>query len=259
VIRRRSSSVPAVLVAALVATVSVAGAQQPPAGRGGRAGGPPAPPATPRAGAPVDLTGTWVSTVTEDWRWRMVTPPKGYAASIPLNPAGRKATDSWDPATDGSCRAYGAAALMRVPGRFRVSWENDSTLKVESDAGQQTRVFYFDAARQPGPPSLQGHSVASWERPVGRGGAPVPVTWAPLKVVTRNLTGGWLRKNGVPYSADATVTEYFLFHSDPGAGDRLTVTTIVDDPMYLLQPFITSSDFKKEADNSKWNPVPCKG
>jgi hypothetical protein len=249
------------ILAALFAATAIAGvaAQQPPAGRGGRAGGPPAPPATPRAGAPVDLTGTWVSTVTEDWRWRMVTPPKGDAASIPLNPAGRKIVDSWDPATDGSCRAYGAAALMRMPGRIRISWENETTLKVETDAGQQTRLFYFDASQKAGAPSLQGHSVASWERAVGRGGAPVPVSWAPLKVVTRNLTAGWLRKNGVPYSADAVVTEYFLFHNDPDAGERLTVTTIVEDPAYLLQPFITSSDFKKEPDNSKWNPVPCKG
>jgi hypothetical protein len=106
---------------------------------------------------------------------------------------------------------------------------------------------------------LQGHSIASWERPPAGRGAPVAVTWAPLKVVTRNLTGGWLRRNGVPYSANAAVTEYYLFHRNPDAVDRLTITTIVDDPTYLQEPFITSSDFKKEADGSKWSPVPCKG
>ena len=212
---------------------------------------------TPRASAPVDLTGTWVAVITEDWRWRMVTPPKGDIASVPLNPEGRKLAESWDPATDGSCRAYGAAAVMRMPGRVRISWENDTTLKVETDAGQQTRLFHFDGSRRPGAPSLQGHSVANWERPQGRGGA-APVTWAPLKVVTRNLSAGWLRKNGVPYSANAVVTEYYLFHADPGAGERLTITTIVDDPTYLMQPFITSSDFRKEPDGSKWNPVACR-
>jgi hypothetical protein len=223
----------------------------------GRAGGPPAAPPTPKASAAVDLTGTWVAVVTEDWRWRMVTPPKGDISSVPLNPEGRKIAESWDPATEGSCRAYGAAAVMRMPGRVRISWENDTTLKIETDAGQQTRLFYFDASRRAGPPSLQGHSIASWERPQGRGGPP-PVSWAPLKVVTRNLTPGWLRKNGVPYSANATVTEYYLFHADPGAGERLTITTIVDDPTYLMQPFITSSDFKREPDSSKWNPMACK-
>ena len=73
------------------------------------------PPPSARAGAPVDLTGTWVSVVTEDWRWRMVTPPKGDLTSVPLNPTGRKIAESWDPVTDGSCRAYGAAAVMRMP------------------------------------------------------------------------------------------------------------------------------------------------
>ena len=235
-------------------------AQQAPAGqgRGGRAGGPPQAPPTPRAAAPVDLTGTWVSIVTEDWRWRMVTPAKGDVSSVPVNAEGRKIAESWDPATDGSCRAYGAAAIMRMPGRLRISWENDTTLKVETDAGQQTRILSFDAARAAGAPSLQGHSVASWERPPAGRGGPAPLAWAPLKVVTRNLTGGWLRKNGVPFSANATVAEYFLRHSEGEAGEWLTVTTIVEDPTYLAQPFITSSGFRKEPDNSKWNPVPCK-
>jgi hypothetical protein len=224
----------------------------------GRAGGPQQAPATPRAGAPVDLTGTWVSIVTEDWRWRMVTPPKGDVSSVPLNAEGRKVAESWDPATAGSCRAYGAAAIMRMPGRIRISWENDTTLKVETDAGQQTRILSFDGSRPMGAPSLQGHSVASWERPpAGRGGVPVKVAWAPLKVVTRNLTAGWLRKNGVPYSANATVTEYFLRHSEGEAGEWLTVTTIVDDPTYLAQPFLTSSSFRRESDDSKWSPIPC--
>ncbi|HXH83415.1 MAG TPA: hypothetical protein VNN07_10850, partial [Candidatus Tectomicrobia bacterium] len=139
---------------------------QPPA----PAGQPPA--ASPRASAPIDLTGYWVSIVNEDWRWRMVTPPKGDVASVPLNAEGRKVAESWDPATDGSCLAYGAAGLLRMPTRLRISWENDSTLTIETDAGQQTRRLYFDPSVPPGRPSLQGHSVAVWERPAagGRGG-----------------------------------------------------------------------------------------
>jgi hypothetical protein len=229
-------------------------------GGAGRQGGPPP---SPRAGAPVDLTGTWVSVVTEDWRWRMRTPPKGDVASIPLNPAGRKVAESWDPATDGSCRAYGAAAIMRMPGRIRISWQDETTLKLETDAGQQTRIFSFNPSVPAGAPSLQGQSVANWERPpVGRGGVDgVNVAgrgWAPLKVVTRNLTPGWLRRNGVPYSGNATVTEYFLRHSEGEAGEWLTVTTIVEDPTYLAQPFITSSSFRREPDGSKWAPLPCR-
>src|SRR5688572_8427040 len=107
-------------IALCAATVSFA--QQPPAGgRGqqppaGRGGPPPAPP-TARAAAPVDLTGTWVSVVTEDWRWRMVTPPKGDVASLPINDAARKVAQAWDPSRDGACEAYGAGAIMRMPGR----------------------------------------------------------------------------------------------------------------------------------------------
>src|SRR6516164_1815309 len=55
---------------------------------------------TAKAGAPVDLTGYWVSLVTEDWRYRMVTPPKGDYPSIPLNAEGRRVADAWDPAKD---------------------------------------------------------------------------------------------------------------------------------------------------------------
>ena len=76
-------------------------------------------------------------------------------------------------------------------------------------------------------------------------------------MVTTNLRAGYLRKNGVPYSANATVTEYFDVSPHPGGGQLLVVTTSVDDPRYLLQPFIVSSHFKKEADGSKWDPTPC--
>src|SRR5712671_7533526 len=84
----------------------------------GRGGGPPQP---PRLAAPVDLTGYWVSLVTEDWRFRMTTPPKGDFESVPLNPEGEKLAKSWDPAKDeasgNQCKAYGAAGLLRIPGR----------------------------------------------------------------------------------------------------------------------------------------------
>src|SRR5207247_6735389 len=58
------------------------------------------PPPTARLQAPIDLTGYWVSVVTEDWRWRMLTPPKGDYSSLPLNDEGRKVADGWDPAKD---------------------------------------------------------------------------------------------------------------------------------------------------------------
>jgi hypothetical protein len=147
----------------------------------------------------------------EDWRWRMVTAPKGDFPGIPLNPEGRKTAGAWNPATDGSCLAFGAAGLMRMPTRVHITWENDKTLRIETDNGQQTRTLYFDPAAQPAAqPSLQGSSKAEWVRTLGPfnpfsafvGGRGGPITpGGSLIVVTTNLQGGWLRRNGVPYSS----------------------------------------------------------
>jgi hypothetical protein len=257
------------LVAAVVATTvgggglaaqGAAQGQQPGGGRGAAA---PQAPATPQAAAPIDLTGYWVSIVNEDWRWRMVTPPKGDTASVPLNPEGTKAAASWDPATDGSCLAYGAAGLMRMPTRLHITWDNDQTLKIETDAGQQTRRLSFNkSVTPPAQRSLQGFSLAEWEVAGGgrggRGAAPQAPRTGNLKVTTTMLSGGWLRRNGVPYSENATMTEYFDRFAAPNGDEWLVVTTIVSDPKYLTQDFVTSTHFKKEANASKWSPASCK-
>ena len=77
-----------------------------------------------------------------------------------------------------------------------------------------------------------------------------------MKVVTTRMKPGYLRKNGVPYSENAVVTEYFDRHTTYGS-EWFTVTTTVEDPKYLNQPFITSTHFKREPDGAKWQPVPC--
>jgi hypothetical protein len=245
---------------AVVLLVAAAGALASVSAQGPARGQAPAPPPTPKAGAPIDLTGYWVSVVNEDWRWRMVTPPVGDVASVPLNPEGLKVAKSWNPATDGSCLAYGAAGLMRQPTRLHVTWESDTVLKVETDAGVQTRRLVFGAppagARR-AQPSLQGTSVADWERPARGRGAPVPGV-GNLKVVTTNLRAAWLRRNGVPYSEGATLTEYFDRFAVPNGDEWLVVTSIVSDPKYLTQDFVTSTHFKHEADGAKWAPAPCK-
>jgi hypothetical protein len=229
-------------------------------GRGGAGGQRGAPP-TAKAAAPIDLTGYWVSVVTEDWRWRMMTPPKGDFASIPTNPAGTQVGQQWDPAKDEAageqCKSYGAPAIMRVPGRVHVTWDDDTTLKVEMDAGQQTRLFHFGAFQPPtGPATWQGNSVASWET-AGRGRGGGAAAGGSLKVVTTGLRPGYLRKNGYPYSDKTTVTEYYDRTNESNGDSWLIVTTIVNDPVYLAQEFITSTHFKKEANADGWNPQPC--
>jgi len=228
------------------------------------------PPPGARAAAPIDLTGYWVSIVTEDWRYRMMTPRKGDYSSVPLNAAARRAADAWDPAKDAAdgnaCRSYGVGNIMRVAGRVHVTWQDEETLKIETDAGTQTRLLHFGDAAQPpaGDRSWQGYSVARWQPAgpqrrgggAGRGGAP-PVRGGSLKVVTTHMKPGYLRKNGVPYSENATVTEYLDRHAEPNGDQWFTVTTIVEDPTFLDEPFVTSSHFKKERDGAKWRPTAC--
>jgi hypothetical protein len=206
-------------------------------------------PRTAKESAPIDLTGYWVAFVTEDWRFRMVTPHKGDYQAVPMTEQARKLADAWDPAADEAagtqCKAYGAAAIMRLASRFRITWQDENTLRVESDSGTQTRLFHFNSQAAPQERTWQGHSIAQWERQ------------GSLKISTTNLRAGYLRKNGVPYSENAAVTEYFDLAPMSQGGQVLLVTTVVDDPQYLAQPFIVSSQFKKEADGSKWDPTPC--
>ena len=250
----RAASLAAVLLGA--AALEQAGAQF----------GPPPPPDTrsPRERALIDITGQWVAVVTEDWRWRMVTPPVGDTASLPLNERGRAVAAEWslerDRAEGNLCRPFGVPGLIRQPTRVRIAWEDDDTLLLEFDAGRQVRRFEF-AATAPGEPSLQGHSEAQWFRqPQSRGvfGVRTPPQGGSLVVRTARLTGGYLRANGVPYSDRATVKEFFNAFTLPADGGTwLIVTTVVTDPEYLSTELIMSSQFKMETSRAGWNPRPC--
>jgi hypothetical protein len=265
-------------------------------------GAAPAAPQIPRAVAPIDVTGFFVSVVTEDWRWRMITPRKGdYASVPPMTPEGRRVAGEWDLARDEAggeqCKAFGIGGLIRQPGRIHVTWADDATLKLEFDAGTQTRLLHFDRTPAPaGPKTWQGHSLAAWDGPVGgggradprlvtaeqarargtgtgfgtvpggggqglRGSAPpkrAPLDTAAIKVETTAFRDGYLRKNGVPYSENAQITEYFQWLPPQQNGDVwLVVTTTVEDPKYLTQSFYTSTNFKREASGAKFNPTAC--
>jgi hypothetical protein len=219
---------------------------------------------TGRSTAAADLTGYWVSVVSEDWEFRMVTPPKGQfggLGSLPINDEGRRVAGTWDPAKDEAageqCKSYGAPAIMRVPGRLHITWEDDNTLRIDMDAGTQTRLFRFGSATKPeGEPTWQGFSVAQWEGggARGRGGS---ASSGSLKVVTTRMRPGYLRKNGAPYSANALLTEYYDRYTGPNGDEWLVATTIVEDPQYLSQSFVTTSNFKKLPDSSGWSPTPC--
>jgi hypothetical protein len=232
--------------------------------------GPP-PPAGParsgQQGALADFTGYWVSLVTEDWRYRMVTPAKGDANGLPLTAEARKAMDAWDPAKDEAageiCKAYGAPGLMRRPTRLHITWQDDNTLKVETDEGTQVRLIHFNSKVPANEPlSLQGYSAAVWQGAggggAGRGGPPAAQGPGSLKVVTTRLQPGYLRTNGVPYDSNTTLTEYFTRVSGPAGASFLILTSAVEDPLYIRGDYLTSTHYLREPDGAKWDPSPCR-
>jgi hypothetical protein len=245
-----------------------------------RAAGPsaaaPASTSDARTQAPLELNGYWVALVTEDWRFRMLVADPGDTEGVPLNPEGIKVAKAWDPQrakadTDNACRAFGAAGLMRIPGRVHISWQDANTLRVDTDAGTQTRLFRFGgAAAADAAASWQGSSVASWEGLAPRrreaaqqfaaAGAAADASGKEgyLQVVTTHLKLGYLRTNGVPYSAGTRLLEYYDTIKEANGDEYLVITTIVEDPTYLTQPFVTSSHFKRQADTSGWDPTPCR-
>jgi len=226
-------------------------------------------PTTARAGAPIDITGHWVSLITDDWVYRMITPAKGDYSYIPLNAEGRRIADSWDPARDQAageeCKAYSAPAIMRLPGRVQISWQDDNTLKLDIDTGMQTRLFHFGQAEPQGARSWQGWSKSAWEI---SGGTDSIFTGAPtslgeikrvgsLRVDTNNLRAGYLRKNGVPFSEASFMTEYYNLIVEEDGNQYLVIQTYVADPRYLAGHFVRTLQFKREPDASKRNPTPC--
>jgi len=233
--------------------------------QGGGGGGPPP---TARESAPFDMTGYWVSIVTEDWRWRMTTPPRGDYGGVPLNAEGRAVAETWDPARDEvaneECRGYGAVGSMRLPGRLHITWEDDETLKIEVDSGMQTRLLSFAAPRG-GAGSWQGVSRAEWESSrvgtsfratlaLGEAGAADATS---LRVDTTDLRPGYILKNGAPYSQDAVLTEYFDYLEPEEGLAYLVVSRTLEDPAYLSEPMLTSVHFRRQPNAAGWNPTPC--
>ncbi len=226
----------------------------------------PQPILTAKAAAPVDLTGYWVSVVNTDWRWRMLTPAKGDFNMMPLTPEAKQVGNDWDPARDEAagqqCRAYGAAGLMRIPTRLHISWKDGNTLEVQTDAGKQIRLLHFGPLQSSpgtGQATWQGESAASWNNPATGASASDkdPSTVGSLHVVTTRMRAGYLRKNGVPYSANAVLTEDWDTMKEPDGTDWIVITTSVADPVYLQMPWMTSPVFERERNGSKWDPTPC--
>jgi len=210
--------------------------------------------ASARESAPFDPTGQWVAIISEDWRWRMITPARGDFPGIPMTLDAQHIAEAWNPARDEAageaCKAYGAPGLMRGPTRLRISWADDDTLQIETDYGMQTRLLHFESAPSDGANTWQGVSTAEWLMS-GRSG------FGTMKTVTAQLRPGYLRKNGVPYSARTVYTEWWDLHAQDNGDEYLVITNKVEDPVYLQLPWLTAIHFKREDDRGVWDPTPC--
>jgi len=255
--RSRNPAIPLFLLAMLGMAL--------PSGTFGQGRGAPAPPKSAREEAPIDLTGYWTSIVTQDWLYRMRTPPKGDYAGVPLNKAGRQIADAWDPAKDDAggnqCKAYGAASLMRIPGRLHITWVDDNTLRIDAEAGSQTRLLHFRASdAQNGEAQWQGESSAEWEIIRQRRPPHPDADQSPgggLKVVTTHMRPGYLRRNGVPYSDKAVMTEHFDMTTEPNGWRFILLTSVIEDPQYLTSTFLLNTPFRLLPDGAEWSPSPC--
>ncbi len=233
-------------------------------------GGQPAPSPAAKNGAPIDLTGYWVSQIVDEWRFR-VTPVKGDIRYLPLNADARGVAELWDPAKDEAegkqCKAYGAVGIVQRPGLVHITWADDNTLKMEFDTGTQTRFVHFKPDPQ-GDLSWQGYSAGLWQASGGvmtsfGGFAAAPAQGGrrtgtgTLMIKTTNMLPGYLRKNGVPYSDKAALTEWITVIMGADGTLYLIDTASLEDSVYLTGPFIRTYTFKKQNDGSGWDPTAC--
>jgi len=185
-----------------------------------------------------DISGNWAGLYHEDQPHRIPGPELGDYTGIPLNDAGRLKADSWDASIltlrEHQAKPHPSTYSLRGPANIRIRRELDpatqETIGYElfGTFGQATRMIWLDGRAHPpvhAAHTWAGFSTARWDG-------------SQLEVVTTHLKAGWLQRNGVAHSDRATMTERFIRH-----GNHLTVVTFVDDPIYLEEPFIRTTNW----------------
>jgi hypothetical protein len=183
------------------------------------------------------MNGDWVGLFHEDEPERAPGPDPGDYTGLPLNAAGRLYADSWDASRltlpEHQCRAHVSPYILRGPIRVRITEERNPVsqdvvaIKQFMSTWAQERVIWLDGRPHPSkhaPHTWMGFSTGEWQGPV-------------LKVFTTHIKQGWYRRNGVPMSAEATMTEYFMRR-----GNILTQISIIDDPVFLEEPLIRTTE-----------------
>jgi glyoxylase-like metal-dependent hydrolase (beta-lactamase superfamily II) len=206
------------------------------------------PPASAQAPA-IDLSGYWAPALHEDLMERGAGSEIADFGGFPLNEAGRLWALSYDPSRvtlrHHQCEAYLAPYQMRALGNFRIWEEREShtqrllAIHVWAQTTEGHRIIWMDG--RPHPPAWAPHTFRGFSTGQFVGNA--------LVVSTTHMKNGALRRgNGVPQSDQATLTEYFVRHSD-----HLTNVTVVTDPVFLSEPIVRSNDYYRQpVDPGAW-------
>jgi cyclase len=202
------------------------------------------------ASAQIDFSGEWAPRFWEDQPERVPGPELGDFLGVPISQAARLRAESWDASIqtlpEWQCRPHSADYIWRGPSNLRI-WKEVDPVTRETAAFHAEwlrsvdRAVYLDGRPHPPADALHtwsGYSTAKWDGDV-------------LTVTTTHLKEGYLRRNGLPRSDKATLTEHWIRN-----GDFLTVVTIVHDPVYLTEPFIRTTDYELDV-RQQIPPYPC--
>src|SRR6267143_1871398 len=200
--------------------------------------------------AQVDFSGEWAPRFYEDQPERVPGPELGDYLGLPINDAARERADTWAASIQSlpewQCRPHSADYIWRGPSQLRITKEVDPvTREITAFHAEWLRsvdnIYYLDGRPHPSentPHTWGGFATARWEGDM-------------LTITVTHLKEGYVRRNGVPRSDLATVTEHWLRH-----GNWLTVVEIVNDPVYLTEPFVRSTDYELDL-HQQIPPYPC--
>jgi glyoxylase-like metal-dependent hydrolase (beta-lactamase superfamily II) len=186
----------------------------------------------------------------EDQPERVPGPELGDYLGIPVSEAARLRAESWDASIqtlpEWQCRPHSADYIWRGPSNLRISKEVDPVSRQITAFHAEwlrsvDRAIYLDGRPHPPADALHtwaGFSTAKWDGDM-------------LTVTVTHLKEGYLRRNGLPRSDKATLTEHWIRN-----GDILTVMTIINDPVYLTEPFVRTTDYELDL-RQQMPPYPC--
>jgi hypothetical protein len=204
-----------------------------------------------RAFAQVDLSGEWKPIFYEDQPERGPGPELGDYLGLPISDADRLRAQAWEGSLlelqEWQCRPHQADYIWRGPSNATIFQKEDPLSREVTWHVYWLRnpaedlIIHMDNPAQPSVDSLSkwfGFAVGKWEGDV-------------LTVHITHLKEGYMRRNGIARSSKAEITLHMIRH-----GDILTVVSIVNDPIYLTQPFIRSTDLQLDV-HQHVPPYPC--